>query len=169
MPGPTILEPDYAIGELNRGSPHIASVAQWLSEEWGASLGYDLSDTLAWCEELAGTQHETLIAATRDDIPIGSIAVVQCDLEGYGHLRPWLSCFYLLPAERGMGIGPPLIQAACDWARAKRYPDLYLYANKCGLTEYYGRFGWQPVSDLSRDGETFQIMRKPLSEPGQKY
>ena len=141
-------------------------MARWLSEEWGTSLGYDLSDTLAWCEELAEAQDETIMAATRNDRPIGSIAVVQCDLEGYENFRPWLSCFYLLPPERGMGIGPPLIQAACDWARAKRYSDLYLYALKGRLTAYYGRFGWQPVSDLSQDGDAFQIMRKPLSETG---
>lgn len=154
--------PNYVIGELDGASPHVATAAKWLSEEWGKSLGYDLSDTLAWCQELTGARDETIIAATRDDRLIGTIAVVQSDLEGYEHLRPWLSCFYLLPAERGKGIGPPLIQAACDWAERANHSNLYLYALKGRLTGYYGRFDWQPVSDLNRDGEAFQIMRKAL-------
>ena len=158
--------PDYSICELDSTSPHIATGARWLSKEWGLSMGYDLSDTLAWCEELAGAKDETIIAATRDAQLIGTIAVVGCDLEGYEHLRPWLSCFYLLPAERGKGIGPALIKAACDWAKKADYPSLYLYALKGRLTGYYERFGWQPVNDLVQRGEALQIMRKPLSEPG---
>lgn len=161
--------PDHSIGELDSASPHVATAAQWLSDEWGKSMGYDLSDTLAWCQELAGAQDETIIAATRDGRLIGTIAVVECDLEGYEHLKPWLSCFYLLPAERGRGIGPPLIQAACDWTERAQHSSLYLYALKGRLTAYYQRFGWQPVSDLNQDGEAFQIMRKPLSGPGPEH
>ncbi len=154
---------DYAIGEVDILSPHIPTVAKWLNEEWGISQGYDLSETMAWCNHLANAKNETILVATRKDRLIGTVVVVECDLEGHEHLRPWLSSLYVPIAERGKTIAKLLIQAACDWARQKRCSNLHIYARKGRLTAYYKRLGWERMSEFDVDGETFQIMQKPLS------
>ena len=121
---------DYVIGEMDIRSPHLPTVAKWLSEEWGISQGYGLSETAAWCTDLASVQDETIIVATRKDRLIGTILVVECDLVGHEHLRPWISSLYVPIAERGKSIGKALIQAACDWTLQKRCSNLHLYARK---------------------------------------
>jgi GNAT superfamily N-acetyltransferase len=157
---------DIVVGELTSESPHLATVARWLSEAWGISQGYDLSETLAWCHDLAEADDQTIIAATRASRLVGTVLVVDCDLDGYAHLRPWVSSLYVPPAERRRAIGESLLGAACDWARAEAYSTLYLYARKGRLTAYYGRLGWRRLRDVALDGQEFQIMGKSLSEIG---
>ncbi len=153
---------DYAIGEVDSRSPHLPTAAKWLNDEWGVELGYDLSETMAWCTDLARAEDETVIVATRKDRLIGTILVVECDLEDHEHLTPWISGFYVPVSERGKSIGEALIQAACDWARQKGYATLYLYALKGRLTAFYERLGWAVMSEFARNGQTFQIMQRPL-------
>ena len=157
-----IANRDYAIDKVDILSPHMPTIAKWLNEEWGISQGYDLSETVAWCNHLASAKDETIIIATRKDRLIGTVVVVECDLEGHEHLRPWLSSLYVPITERGKTIGRALIQAACDWARQKHCSNLYLYARKSQLTSYYMRLGWLRMSEFDMDGERFLIMKRPL-------
>ena len=162
-----VADRTISIDEQDACSPHLPIVARWLSDEWGLSLGYDFSETLSWCRDLASASDEAIIVATRDRQPIGVILVVECDLEGYEHLRPWISGLYVLTEERGKGIGEHMIRAACDRVVRMRCTTLYLYANMGRLIPYYEGLGWQPVSKLDRNGESFQIMQKQLSEQRQ--
>lgn len=154
---------DLTIAEPDNRSPHLPVVAKWLNDEWGLSQGYDLSETMAWCDHLARAKNETLMVATRNDRLVGTVAVVECDLEGHEHLMPWLSSLYVPTVERGNSIGVSLIQAACDWARQKPYAAIYLYARKGRLCEFYEHLGWVPTDEIDLNGAAFQIMRKPFS------
>jgi len=154
---------DIVVGELTSESPHLATAARWLSAAWGISQGHELSETVAWCRDLAEADDQTIIAATRASRLVGTVLVVDCDLDGYAHLCPWVSSLYVPLAERGRAIGESLLGAAYDWARAKAHPTLYLYARKGRLTAYYGRLGWRRLSDVTLNGQEFRIMEKRLS------
>lgn len=154
------------IAELSERSPHLPVVAKWLNDEWGQSLGYDLSDTLAWCNHLIHATNETIIVAKQDDRLVGTVCVVECDLERRKDLCPWLSSLYVPSSERGKRTGQALITAACDWALQRGHSDLYLYASKGRLIAYYSHLNWLHMSDLDIEGAMFGLMRKPLHQVG---
>ena len=153
---------DFAIAELDNQSPHMPVVAKWLNEAWGNTRGYDLSDTFVWCNQLAGATNETIIIAMSSCRPVGTVSVVECDLEGREDLTPWLSSLFVPLQERRKMIGQALIEAACDWTRQRRFSNLYLYALQGRLTAYYNRLGWSRMGTFDLDGVTFELMQMVL-------
>ncbi|MEM8689505.1 MAG: GNAT family N-acetyltransferase [Pseudomonadota bacterium] len=156
------------ISELPDQSCELIAVAEWLNEEWGQSKGYDLSDTLRWCKDLAKASNETIIVARRDDQLMGCVCVVECDLESRKKLSPWLSSLFVPMGERGGLIGQALVDAACNWARRTGFTNMFLYALEGSLTAYYGRLGWVQLSSFTLDGATFGLMHRPLCVDGEE-
>jgi predicted N-acetyltransferase YhbS len=159
---------DVDIAELDNESPHMPTVAKWLNETWGKTQGYDLSDTLAWCRQLANATNETIMVAKLNGQPVGTVSVVACDLKGREDLTPWLSSLFVTLDEREKMIGKALIGAACDWARLRRCSNLYLYAQQGRLTSYYGRLGWSHMDAFNLDGVKFELMRMVLPKTADK-
>ena len=126
-------------------------------------MGYALSETEEWCNELASSQTETLFVGKLYNRIVGIVIVCECDLEGYEHLTPWVSSLYVPGEFRGNRIGERLTQEACDWAYKQGHNDLYLYAEKGKLIAYYRSLGWCSVEDIRVSGNACQIMKKTLS------
>lgn len=155
---------DFDIAELDNQSPHMPIVARWLNEEWGKSQGYDLSDTSVWCNQLACATNETIIIAMSNGRLVGTVSVVECDLEGREDLRPWLSNLFVPSQDRRKRVGQALIESACNWAWQRRFVNLYLYVRQGRLTAYYSELGWLRMGAFDLDGVTFELMQKVLLE-----
>ena len=91
-----------------------------------------------------------VLAAVRDDEPIGFAVLLEQTTPPYGCLTPH-RCAYLMdlavdPELRGIGAGSGLIDAAKDWARRRGLDHLELNVlpeNK-GALRLYERNGFEP-------------------------
>ncbi len=145
-------------------SAEMSIVAKWLSDNWGVDMGYNLSETEAWCNKLANECTETLIVGKYKNHVVGTAIVCECDLEGHEHLTPWMSSLFVPGNYRGIGIGGLLIDTACKWAEERQFLELYLYVEEGRLIPYYRRFGWEITEVVRIDGSKSSIMRKLLAE-----
>ncbi len=143
-------------------SADVSTIARWLSENWGIDMGYALSETEEWCNELASSQTETLFVGKLKNRIVGTVIICECDLEGYEHLTPWLSSLYVPKEFRGNSIGDQLTEEASNWASKQGHNYLYLYTEKGKLIPYYRSLGWRSMEDIQVSGDACQIMKKTL-------
>ncbi|WP_067582605.1 GNAT family N-acetyltransferase [Endozoicomonas ascidiicola] len=87
---------------------------------------------------------------------LGSVSLLECDLEGYEHYSPWLADVYVKGSHRGHGYGKWLIEAAMDFARSKKLLPLYLYTPD--HQRYYEKMGWNIVEVVNYQGKQIVIM-----------
>jgi predicted N-acetyltransferase YhbS len=133
-------------------------LAEWHHTEWAGLLPW-------WTAEAART--ELLTHRLRRAIPttliamegsrlIGSVSLVQEDLPEWRHLTPWLSSLYVVPRDRGKGIGRRLVSACLAEAAALGVHRLYLFTS--GQSLYYERQGWGLVEQITYYGEQAAVL-----------
>ena len=143
---------------LDRGE--IQTAAEWLSHEWGLSLGYSPAETLDLCQSVAGASDQCILIASQNGRMIGTVMVIDNDLETDTILTPWLSALYVAPPHRGRGNGHRLVEAALNFAEQAGASSLYLYVIKGRLVQYYSDLGWRAVDEFTRGGTDFIVMEK---------
>ena len=95
-----------------------------------------------------------------DATPVGSVSLVEHNMDTHPELTPWLAALFVLPVYRGRGIGEALVHRCEREARAAGFASMFLYASDART--YYPRFGWTHVAeDISEDTQVF-IMSKDL-------
>jgi predicted N-acetyltransferase YhbS len=101
----------------------------------------------------------TLVAVEGMD-PVGSVSVVEKDLDGWDHLTPWLASLYVRPDRRGRGIGKALVLAAV--AEARRLGEEVLYLFTPGQEKFYADLDWHIVAHTRAEGEAVTVMSRRL-------
>lgn len=82
-------------------------------------------------------------------------------------LSPWLAYLYVVPEERGLGVGGRLVDACEALAGRLGGASLYLYCSP-GTAPFYRRGGWADrCADVYR-GERVTVMEKRLSRPAHR-
>ncbi|MBD3307966.1 GNAT family N-acetyltransferase [candidate division KSB3 bacterium] len=137
----------------------IPTVAQWLFEQWG-HLPPDntLEKTVATLYE---NLHDdriplTIIAFSGDDV-VGTASLIEQDLQTRPDLTPWLASVFVVPEQRGRGIGAALVRAIVDRARTLGVSPLYLFTPD--KEAFYRHLGWQTVETTNYRGEDVVIMQ----------
>ncbi len=121
----------------------IPLLARWHFEQWGYLTGASTeSDYEALLFRNASTRNLplTLIAVNHDRL-LGSVNIVNCDMDIRSELKPWLAQLYVDLPERGRGIGTALVYAAVERSRKLGFGCLYLYTSGT-LPAFYERIGW---------------------------
>jgi predicted N-acetyltransferase YhbS len=141
--------------------PDLAALlAGWHHREWADLLS-------GWSLEQAETElrsHHgrrcvpTTLVALDDDCPIGSVSLLEADLDGWEHLTPWLASLYVLPSWRGQGIGRRLVARAIGEAGELAIPTVYLFT--AGQQDWYNRLGWALVEQTHHHGRPIAILRR---------
>jgi N-acetylglutamate synthase-like GNAT family acetyltransferase len=134
-------------------------IGQWHWDEWGHADPNGSVDT--WT---AGLGERTL----RDQIPttyialsgqsdlLGSVTLVDSDMDTHQELTPWLAGLYVQPDFRNLGIGSKLVNHAVNKVRSMGISQLFLYSSTAsGL---YAKLGWQIINEESYEGEKVSIM-----------
>jgi N-acetylglutamate synthase-like GNAT family acetyltransferase len=134
-------------------------IGQWHWDEWGHADPNGSVDT--WT---AGLGERTL----RDQIPttyialssqsdlLGSVTLVDSDMDTHQELTPWLAGLYVQPDFRNLGIGSKLVNHAVNKVRSMGISQLFLYSSTAaGL---YMKLGWQVINEESYEGEKVSVM-----------
>lgn len=140
------------------------AVARWWYAQWGEALGYTPESGIAAIEGLSAPEgRQAALVALVDDVPAGSVFLIDHELETHGHLKPWLAGLYVLPEFRRMGVGAALIAAARDRAAYFGYDELHLYT---ATPDYYRKHHWRPLEQLLINETLHTVMAFELGEDG---
>jgi GNAT superfamily N-acetyltransferase len=91
---------------------------------------------------------------------LGSISLVDQDLDSAADLSPWLANLWVHPAWRGRGLGSALLDHCVQQAGALRFTELYLYTTD--RSAFYARRGWTLLRHDRRSGLGIDILRRGL-------
>ncbi|MBU1240999.1 GNAT family N-acetyltransferase [Myxococcota bacterium] len=147
-----------------RDVPHVLpTLASWHHSMW--SYLYP-GDTLALRTErmqsyLAEDFLPSTFVALWGDEPVGSAAIISCDMETHTHLTPWMASLYVSEQWRQKGIGGTLVKhitAACE---ARGIPRIYLFTPD--KRTFYERLGWECIATPDYHGERVTVMQRLLA------
>lgn len=91
-----------------------------------------------------------------DATPVGSVSLIEHDMDTRQELAPWLAALFVLPSHRGQGIGAALVQRCEEEARAAEADRLYLYTSTA--KRFYARLSWSTYGEDVYRGEPVTIM-----------
>lgn len=103
----------------------------------------------------------TLVALSPNDQPLGSVSLVDCDMDTRPHLWPWLAGLYVTPDARNRGVGSSLVRAAMQQARELEITTFYLYTSTA--ENLYTRLGWQVIDRDNYEGDNVAVMSVVLA------
>jgi predicted N-acetyltransferase YhbS len=137
-------------------------VAQWNWDEWHSLLSErSPAEFEGWLR--ANVQRNaipTTLLALDGRIPVGTVSVVEFDLDSVNDRSPWLASLFVLPSRRGRGLGQALVHAAVAEAARLGFGVLHLYTP--GQEAFYSALGWERVESLKYRGQPITIMRRSL-------
>jgi predicted N-acetyltransferase YhbS len=96
-----------------------------------------------------------------DEVPVGSVSLIESNMDTHPELTPWLAALFVLPEYRGRRVGEALVRRCESEGKATGFTRMYLYATDAST--YYLRFGWTPLAEDIYEGEPVVIMSKDLS------
>jgi predicted N-acetyltransferase YhbS len=96
-----------------------------------------------------------------DDQPVGSVSLIECNMDTHPELTPWLAALFVLPEYRRRRIGEALVRRCEAEAKAAGCERMYLFASEARL--YYPRLGWAPLAEEFYEGEPVVIMSRDLA------
>jgi predicted N-acetyltransferase YhbS len=94
--------------------------------------------------------------------PVGTVSLIESNMDTRPDLTPWLAALYVLPQYRRQGIGRALVRRCEYEASEAGFSRLYLYARRARQWTYYRRLGWIDLSKEQYEGESILIMRREL-------
>lgn len=135
-------------------------LATWHYDEWKGLLPeWSLDVALADLKSHTRRIHiPTTFIAIEQECVIGSASLLETDLEGWGHLSPWLASVYVIPQRRKEGIGRLLVTRAVQEGCFLGVPELYLFT--AGQQAYYERLGWSVFQLARHYDHPIVIMRR---------
>ncbi|MFT5102034.1 MAG: ribosomal protein S18 acetylase RimI-like enzyme [Planctomycetaceae bacterium] len=136
-------------------------IGRWHWQEWGHADPGGSVDT--WIEGIAGRNNSntipmTCVGLSDDGELLGSVSLVECDMETHPELYPWLAGLYVSPTSRNAGVGSALTVHAFESANSMGIDRLYLYTSKA--KSLYESLGWVVIGSEYYEGEDVTIMCK---------
>jgi len=142
--------------------PTLAKIiGQWHWDEWGHADPEGSAET--WISGIASRNNIDTIPMTHVALSdagelLGSVCLVDCDMDTHSELSPWLAGLYVQPSSRGSGIGSALTVQAYESALALGVDRLFLYTSKA--KDLYLALDWVIIGSEYYEGEDVTIMCK---------
>jgi predicted N-acetyltransferase YhbS len=134
---------DMKIEPLSMHTSFISIIAKLHFTQWKELTGASTEKKyIAMLNKFASTELiPATLVAVRDNELLGSVNIVDCDMEIRSELYPWLAQLFVFPKERKKGIGSSLVRAAVNRCQRLGLKALYLYTSGT-LPEFYKSIGW---------------------------
>jgi predicted N-acetyltransferase YhbS len=139
---------------------HIPTVAKWIHHEWWTDKPGHSEKTMENRLRRAKSADRIPLSflAIDDDIPVGTINLVENDNETRPELYPWLAALLVQKKYRLRGIGSQLVHCLLFHARRLGIEEIYLGTD---IPDFYKQFGAE-IHEIFEDD--FYIMRIGISE-----
>lgn len=152
------------ISNLKFKKHHIPTVAKWHFEEWlhryrGCTLESAIQQLIT---RVQGESLPLYFVAEIDDSAVGSIGLVECDMDIKKELTPWVSSVYVQKNYRNHGIGTAMMRYIDEIAKDHGFQQIYLYTPD--KQKMYSRLGWKVTEKLIYDNKKVSIMETDLTK-----
>ena len=141
---------------------NLLTLASWHQDEWSyLNPGEDL---VARISRMQSFLNEDFIPSTfiaRDEVLLGSAAIVLWDMKTEPQLTPWLASVFIRPEARRQGVGRQLVLHVMEQARKEGIDCLYLYTPD--QESFYIKLGWSTIDKLKHQGHDVTIMQVKLN------
>lgn len=147
--------------------PHLIPAAtRWIWDAWPElrtvpTLDQEIADERA---TLRRDEVPTTFIAMSEGRLAGRASLVACDMTSREALTPWLSCVYVAPEYRGMGLASTLVERVTVEAARLGFGEVYLYTQD--QQRMYQRIGWRRLEEAEYKGLRVTIMRRELTPSG---
>lgn len=136
----------------------VYTIALWHFREWGHAD--PTGSVKSWADGLRqktnrGRIPTTFVALEGDEL-LGSVTLVDHDMDSRLDLSPWLAGLYVKPEKRGRGVGSALTNYAVQAAAQMGVKCLYLYTESA--RDLYLRLGWRSIGEDFYEGQIVTIM-----------
>ncbi len=144
-------------------TPHVATVARWLHDEWWRALGWTPETVAGFLQEAAGPAPPVAYVTEVGGRPAGTATLDIDDLAARRDLSPWLASVFVAPEFRGQGIGTLLARHAIAAAQAMGQRELWLHSFTA--VAFWQRFGFVVVGQEETVGRPTTLMRRGFGAP----
>ena len=150
---------DLKIEPLSNHTNSISIIAKFHFAQWKELTGASTEKKYAMMlNKFASTESiPTTLVAVRDNELIGSVNLIDCDMEIRSELYPWLAQLFVVPKERKKGIGSSLVSAVVERCQRLGLKALYLYTSRT-LPEFYKGLGWVEREKVNYKGKERIVM-----------
>jgi GNAT superfamily N-acetyltransferase len=141
----------------------VPLIAGWHWHEWGDTdpHGSQAQWTRGLSERTLRDQIPTTYVAVEQRQPVGSVTLVEHDMEIRWDLSPWLAGVYVQHHSRRHGVGSALVGHALWQVQRLGFPALYLYTHSA--RPFYERLGWEALEETVYHERSVAIMRFSLA------
>lgn len=161
-PSDTILD-EFSIENLSRHQGVIPKLAAWHFAQWGTLTGTTSQESYQQflVKSASPVPIPTTWVAVRHGRCLGSVNLVDCDMQIRPALHPWLAHLFVDPVERSKGVGTSLVEAAVAKSKDMGHPKLYLYTSGT-LSLFYESLGWIVREKVLYKGKERIVMEKSV-------
>lgn len=149
--------------DLKKEPEHLPVLARWHHEQWSyLNPGETIEQRL---ERMRVYLDESFVPSTfiaKDDVLLGSAAIVAHDMETRPDLSPWLASVFVAPEQRGKGLGKRLVLHVMNEAKNRGINTLYLFTPD--KAPFYQNLGWKIVTKEHYRGQEVTIMTIELTD-----
>lgn len=141
----------------------IPQIAGWLFDEWGRFVpGASVERGVARLGERIHKDRIPLTLVAMDgEAVIGTVSVIDCDMETRPDLSPWLASLFVAPEHRRLGIGSALMEAAVQETKRLGTETLFLFTNTSEAL--YVKRGWEKMDACNYGSRDVVIMKRSIA------
>jgi N-acetylglutamate synthase-like GNAT family acetyltransferase len=150
------------IFHLKHKGHHIPTIAGWLFDEWEhLRPGSNVADVIRRLANRCRAERlPSVHVAEINAMPVGTISLVDYEMDIRTDLNPWVAAVYVHPYYRNRGIGSALMRHIETVAVDLGIENLYLFTpNRQSL---YAQLGWKVIENLSYRQMDVSLMAKDL-------
>ena len=142
---------------------HVGLVAPWLFGEWGdAARGQSSEQLEAGLRSRISTNSLPMhLLAMKGGVPIGFAALKLHEMGEFPQREHWLGSLFVLPEDRGLGIGGALIEEIVRRASERGVGLLSLQTERLD-GGVYRHLGWVAVEKFRSRGDEVLIMERRI-------
>lgn len=139
----------------------IQTLAEWHDLEWRHLNpdNYDLQARISEYRQANSPDHIPVMLVAHDNSkPMGSVRLIDDDMETHPELAPWLASLYVHPDFRRQGIATRLISEIEKTAKRLGFDQLYLFTED--RKDFYKKLGWRELFRETYYSENVTVMTK---------
>lgn len=153
------MDPSFKIEFLPDDHGLVSLVAGWIYQQWHRHRpSWSFEQSYQRVKARAGrTEPPLTVVAFERGLPVGTATISLDDMSSHPELSPWMASLFVLPEQRGRGIGSALVERIHREFDRLGIKTAYLFTPD--REAMYRRLGWRPVFSEEFRGELVSVMK----------